>query len=144
MAGKPRLQHDDEIRAWLTQHGVRVTEQRVTLLRELGRARSPVSHSELTERLAHSSLDRVTIYRNLVSLAEAGLLVRSQLGDHVWRYELPQSAAREHGKHPHFVCVDCGDVTCLPEGDVLLHGTVARNEVSDVQLRGRCVVCVRG
>jgi Fur family ferric uptake transcriptional regulator len=29
-------------------------------------------------------------------------------------------SGEEHdsGEHPHFVCVDCGKVTCLPEVDV--------------------------
>lgn len=143
MVAKTRLLKDEDLRVLLSGRGIRVTEQRMALLRELARLRVPASHPELTERLAGTALDRATIYRNLVSLTEAGLLVRTQLGDNVWRYELPRDAAPEHGRHPHFVCTDCGDVACLPESTVSLRGEATRNEVSEVQLRGRCVSCVR-
>jgi Fur family ferric uptake transcriptional regulator len=136
-----RLLRDDDLKALLQSRGLRVTKQRMVILRELAKLRLPTSHPELTERIAGATLDRATIYRNLLSLSEAGLLVRTQLGDHVWRYELPRSSEAQHGKHPHFVCVDCGDVACLPANTVSLQGEAARNEVAEVQLRGRCVVC---
>jgi Fur family ferric uptake transcriptional regulator len=141
---KRRLLWDDDLRQLLVDHGFRVTEQRMILLRELAKLRVPSSHTELTERLAGTSLDRVTIYRNLLSLTEAGVLVRTQLGDNVWRFELPQTRDAEHGQHPHFVCTDCGDIACLPANTVTLRGEAARNQVAEVQLRGRCVTCARG
>jgi Fur family transcriptional regulator, ferric uptake regulator len=143
MAGKMRLLRDDDLRALLSAKGIRVTDQRMLILRELAKLRLPVSHPELTERLSHDSLDRATIYRNLLSLTEAGLLVRTQLGDNVWRYELPSSESTQHGEHPHFVCTDCGDVACLSSSAVMLRGEATRNQVAEVQLRGRCVSCAR-
>jgi Fur family ferric uptake transcriptional regulator len=146
MASKTRLLRDDDLRELLASRGIRVTEQRMVILRELARLRVPTSHPELTERIAGEGLDRATIYRNLLSLTEAGLLVKTQLGDSVWRFELPQSSSPQqgaHGAHPHFVCSDCGTVACLPSSSVALRGLAARNQVADVQLRGRCVDCVR-
>lgn len=143
MLGKPRLLRDEDLRELLVSRGIRVTEQRMVILRELAKLRIPSSHPELTERLAGSGLDRATIYRNLVSLTEAGLLVRTQLGDNVWRFELLQSTSSAHGAHPHFVCSDCGSVACLPANSVALRGEAARNQVAEVQLRGRCTGCVR-
>lgn len=143
MPSKARERKDDELRQLLVSRGIRVTEQRLVILRELARLRSPVSHGELTERLSGESLDRATIYRNLLSLTEAGILVRTQLGDNVWRFEMPGAASAEHDAHPHFVCTDCGDVSCLPKGAVkLTGGEIARVEVAEVQLRGRCGECV--
>jgi Fur family ferric uptake transcriptional regulator len=143
MSSKTRLLRDDDLRQLLVGKGIRVTEQRMVILRELAKLRLPTSHPELTERLAGVDLDRATIYRNLLSLTEAGLLVKTQLGDKVWRFELPNTSSTEHGTHPHFVCNDCGGVACLPESAVALRGEAARNHVSEVQLRGRCVACVR-
>lgn len=143
MAPKPRTRSRDELRQLLADRGIRVTTQRMALLTELAHAKRAVSHPELTDRIGSATLDRATIYRNLVSLSEAGLLVRSQLGDGVWRYELPRTDAREHGNHPHFVCTRCGDITCLSEGSVAIRGDAAKNDVSEVQLRGRCTDCVR-
>lgn len=143
MASKARPPSESDLRKLLVERGFRVTEQRLVLLRELAKLRVPVSHPELTERLAGTALDRVTIYRNLLSLTEAGVLVRTQLGDNVWRFELLQTKAPEHDRHPHFVCTDCGDIACLPASTVRLRGEAARNEVAEVQLRGRCSACAR-
>ncbi len=143
MARKTRLLRDDDLRQLLVDKGIRVTEQRMLVLRELAKLRIPTSHPELTERLAGADLDRSTIYRNLLLLTEAGLLVKTQLGDNVWRFELPNVKSTEHGTHPHFVCNDCGNVACLPESAVALRGDAVRNEVEEIQLRGRCAACVR-
>ena len=143
MSAKTRQLRDEELRQLLVDNGIRVTEQRMAILRALARVRVPASHSELTERLAGPSLDRATIYRNLLSLTEAGLLIQTQLGDNVWRFEMPSARSTEHGAHPHFVCNDCGDIACLPESAVALRGEAVRNQVAEVQLRGRCMACVR-
>lgn len=142
MSPKPRPLREEQLRQLLVDRGFRVTGQRLQVLRELAKLRTPISHPELTERLSGTPLDRVTIYRSLVSLTEAGVLVRTQLGDGVWRFELPQTEGKEHGNHPHFVCTDCGDISCLAANSVSLRGEAARNEVAEVQLRGRCVSCV--
>jgi Fur family transcriptional regulator, ferric uptake regulator len=141
---RTRLLKDDDLRALLSGRGIRVTAQRMTLLRELAKLRVPASHPELTDRLAGSGLDRATIYRNLLSLTKDGLLVRTQLGDNVWRYELPRESSPQHGQHPHFVCTDCGDVACLSEGAVSLRQDAARRQVLEVQLRGKCESCATG
>jgi len=143
MRPRTRQLRDVDLTRLLMGKGIRVTDQRLVILRELARRRTPVSHPELTERLAGPTLDRATIYRNLQSLHEAGLLVRTQLGDNVWRFELPRGASFEHGRHPHFVCTSCGDVECLPENAVALRGHAMRAQVSEVQLRGRCGDCER-
>lgn len=132
---------ESELRRLLEHSNVRVTEQRLAILKELSHVRSPISHPELTERMAQSSLDRATIYRNLLSLTEAGLLVRTQLGDNVWRYELPRVQDAGHRLHPHFVCTDCGEVECLPENAVELKSAGIRCRVVEVQLRGLCPAC---
>jgi Fur family transcriptional regulator, ferric uptake regulator len=143
MSTKTRLLPDDHLRELLVDKHLRVTEQRMAILRELAKQRIPASHPELTERLAGDSLDRTTIYRNLVSLTEAGLLVKTRLGDNVWRFQLPHMSSTGHGSHPHFVCNDCGDVACLPESAVALHDEAIRHQVKEIQLRGRCVACLR-
>jgi Fur family ferric uptake transcriptional regulator len=133
---------DEEFRELLVSKKIRVTEQRLALLREMAKVKSPISHPELTERMTGSGLDRATVYRNLLLLAESGVLVRAELGDHVWRYELPRIKSSDHGHHPHLVCEDCGNVRCLPAGTIKISGEAAKNEISEVQLRGRCASCL--
>lgn len=130
-----------ELHGLLKAHGIRVTVQRLALLRELGRIQAPVSHPELAERLTTSNLDRATVYRNLRLLARAGLLVRTLVGGTVWRYELPRQGAARHADHPHLVCTECGRVTCLSADSVTLHRLESSCQVVEIQLRGRCASC---
>jgi Fur family ferric uptake transcriptional regulator len=81
-----------------------------------------------------------------MDLAEAGLLVRSDLGDHVWRFERKQTQAGHPGGHAHFVCVDCGGVSCLPALSVrVVRASGAPRALGtkqvEVQVKGRCDAC---
>ncbi len=132
----------DEIRAC----GMRSTGSRVAVLAHLNGATSPLSHTEIFEALSAQGYDRATIYRNLVDLADAGLLTRSDLGDHVWRFERKRTTAGHSEAHPHFVCTDCGDVKCLPDLTVKVvasSGTprAMRTKQVAVQVKGRCDDC---
>jgi Fur family transcriptional regulator, ferric uptake regulator len=131
-----------DYRDLLSSKGLRVTEQRLALLAELAKVTSPISHPELTDRMEGSGMDRATVYRNLLTLVEAGVLVRAQLGDNVTRFELPRTLSSDHSHHPHLVCTECGNVRCLPANTVKLRGEAADSEVAEVQLRGRCAKCV--
>ena len=97
-------------------------------------------------RLARRGFDRATIYRNLIELSDAGLLLRVELGDHVWRFEARRDDAEESAEHPHFVCVDCGEVSCLSSVNVRISpapggaGTVI-GQVTEVLLKGHCGRC---
>jgi len=138
----------DEIRSRIRDAGLRVTMARVAALEKLDAASSPLSHAELAEVLVPEGLDRATVYRNLIDLTEANLVSRSELGDHVWRFE-SHRAGHTHDcePHPHFVCVDCGKVSCL--ADVKLEITPSPGskqsvirELSEVLLKGHCTDCV--
>lgn len=131
---------DESLRALLVSNGLKVTEQRLSILRALSWSRLPVSFPELERRLAAENLNRATIYRNLMMLTEAGILSRTQLGDGLSRYELPVDSTGGHNLHPHLVCVDCESVTCLPARSVILKGEAA-SRVTEVLLRGRCASC---
>lgn len=101
--------------ALLRGAGLRSTDSRVAVLQHLASELSPVSHADLFRALEKDGFDRATLYRNLIDLAEAGLLTRTDLGDHVWRFELKKRDGDHVASHPHFVCSDCGTVSCLPD-----------------------------
>ena len=136
-----------DLQSEIREHGMRSTGPRVAVLAYLSRAEAPASHTEIYEALAHHGYDRATIYRNLMDLAEAGLLVRSDLGDHVWRFERKKAGAGGHPEgHPHFVCVDCGEVSCLPELAVKVTAASGApralgTKQVEVQVKGRCDDC---
>jgi Fur family ferric uptake transcriptional regulator len=97
--------------------------------------------------LAGEGWDRATVYRNLIALTDAGLLRRTDLGDHTWRFELQRhEPPGEAAVHPHFLCDACGDVVCLPGGAVQVvaaRGTprAIQRRKYEVQIKGRCDDC---
>lgn len=131
--------------------GLRATPSRVATLALMVEARRPLSHGEVVDalRAAHCPegpvFQRTTVFRNLVDLTDAGLLSRRDLGDRTWRFEV---AAADPHHHAHFICVECGDITCLDgvEVHVSENGAAAPAAVHaqaiDVHLRGYCDDCV--
>ena len=93
---------------FLKKEGLRLTEQREKIAKiALGKK----THFEIQElvkevRREHSDISPATVYRNVKTLCEAGLLhetLESRSG--VTLYE--QS---DGGHHDHIVCLDCGEI----------------------------------
>jgi Fur family ferric uptake transcriptional regulator len=115
------------------------------VLQHVSAAGKPVSHADVADVLVPQGFDKSTLYRCLVELADAGLLARLDAGDHAWRFEMKDE---EHasGEHPHFVCVDCGTVTCLPDIEVKIspakgNKSTGLGDVTEVFLKGHCKEC---
>ena len=147
MAEKSRRINPEEvnqIRQLLRETGIRATPARIAVLQELRAATSPLTHADVTEQLVPLGFDKATVFRNLNDLADAELITRTELGDHVWRFETidPERPAGE--KHPHFVCVECGGVTCL--GDMEFTTTSKRRaktigRITEILIKGHCTDC---
>ncbi len=136
----------DALRKQIRDAGLRGTGSRIAVLRLLHEARAPMTHNEVSDKLAASGYDHATIYRNLTDLSRVGLLVRTDLGDHTWRFELRQGSGDHKSQHPHFICIDCGDVNCLPDKAVSVRGArgaprALRRRGVVIQLQGRCDSC---
>ncbi len=142
MASKQGL---DELRGAVRGSGLRATPSRLAVLELVRASDSPMSHGDVADRLASQAWDRATIYRNLTDLAEAGLLRRTDVGDHVWRFEAI-SAAHAGSAHPHFVCTECGIVECMPEIELAIRRAKAPRAVKqrqvEVHVRGLCDACI--
>lgn len=133
-----------ELQAMLRGSGLRSTAARMAVLQRLRDASSPLSHAELADELMPLGFDKATIFRNLADLTDSGLVLRTELGDHVWRFELRDAEHPENGQHPHFVCVDCGSVTCLGEQAVAVKLKSVNDKigsVTEILLRGHCKNC---
>jgi Fur family ferric uptake transcriptional regulator len=137
----------DLVRA-IRSAGLSRTGPRVAVLQHLETATAPLSHGEIVDALG-SGYDRATVYRNLMDLVRAQLITRSDLGDHVWRFEVVRSGEAAHtSEHPHFLCTDCGEVSCLPAevvSVVPVRGvprSLRRRDV-EVQIKGLCNSCER-
>jgi Fur family ferric uptake transcriptional regulator len=108
----------------LRDAAVRVTQARVSVMASLLQARSAVSHQDLQDKLAE--MDRVTLYRALDCLTEAGLAHKIASDDRIFRYHAGAGAEHhEHRaqhaaagqshqhQHGHFKCTRCARVFCL-------------------------------
>jgi Fur family ferric uptake transcriptional regulator len=137
----------DELRGAVRGKGLRATPSRLAVLELLRSSDTPMSHGDVADRLASQAWDRATIYRNLTDLAEAGLVRRTDVGDHVWRFE---AVSDEHAAaaHPHFVCTECGTVECMPEIELSVRGAksakpprAVKQRQVEVHVRGLCDSC---
>ena len=133
----------DGLRQRLRATGLRATPARLATYEVLWSRATPMTHAEVYAALSDDGMERTTVYRNLIDLADAGLVARTDLGDHTWRFE----RKHEHddaASHAHFVCVDCGEVSCIDGVQVQVDGiapkSIAAQDV-EVQIRGRCDDC---
>jgi len=131
----------------LRRSGARATAVRVRVLEILLRAGCPVSQPDLTRSAELAGCDRVTLYRTLKLLREAGLAHAVQGVDGSWRFCAQVPGAQGcPGNHPHFLCLSCGRMVCLAE-QKLPHVEVPPGvEVQGKQLvvYGRCRPCAEG
>jgi Fur family ferric uptake transcriptional regulator len=116
----------------------------MAVIEALRRTGHPMTHAEVAASLG-GRWDRATIFRNLVALADADFVRRTDLGDHVWRFEIAAPPQGAHD-HPHFLCTQCGAVACVPALDLRVHRgarvpRAVRARAIEVQLRGVCDAC---
>ena len=134
----------DLIKQAIREAGLRATPARIATLQLLRESISPLTHAFVAEHLSATGVDKATAFRNLNDMTEAGLLRRTEVGDHVWRFEAIMGDDGHDNGHPHFLCVDCGTVSCLD--DVKLTAGSQRasekfGEVTEILLRGHCNDC---
>jgi Fur family ferric uptake transcriptional regulator len=142
---------DDLRQRWrpaLRAAGLKCTEQRLAVLRELEEATGPVSHRDIIDRLSGYQWETTTLFRNLVDLFEAGFLSRFDVGDHTWRYELRCGPGAAYERHPHFLCTACGAIACLPSISLTAAAKALNlqsldQQVEDLLVKGRCQNCYR-
>jgi len=137
---------DDTLRTALAGAGLRVTSQRLVLLRALRELDRHVTAEELLaaagERLPGLSLP--TVYATLDLLVRLGLVRRVNGASGAALYDAGELA------HEHLVCTSCGAVVDVPGSADLraLRRAAERAGMSvdgaDVVLQGRCANCREG
>lgn len=128
----------------LEEAGLRTTKVRLDVLTAILGAGRALSHRELADMLG--DLDRITVYRNLKLLKEAGLVHGVQGIDGILRYVVnPVGKKGCPGGHPHFLCLGCGAMSCLA-GQALPRISVPKGcEVKGKQflVYGLCPSCAK-
>lgn len=137
---------EEDARQLLKRASLRCTAARIAVLQQVAGSLRPLSHAEVTSQLSELGFDQSTIYRALHELAEQGTLSRLDLGDDVKRFELRrEETAAEAGEHPHFLCIDCGKIVCLPKQafkiDRRQFPTETVAAITQVVVRGHCEAC---
>jgi Fur family ferric uptake transcriptional regulator len=134
---------DDRARHMLKEAGLYCTEARVAIMKVLMEAAGPLSQDQISGQLESRTLNKVTVYRTLESLAEAGLVHHAFMEDRAWHFELADHCT-EHQCHPHFTCTRCGVTQCmtditLPMAVIPRKGFVITRQ--QVRLEGLCPAC---
>lgn len=128
--------------AILELHQVRKTAPRIAIVAVLQKHTNPLSEAEIKQEMG-DLYDRITFYRNVQTLVEAGVLHRIVIGTMYAKYALNdcEEGHCHHQKHLHFYCKKCHEVICLeavdlkpkvPEGfdtdeiEILMQGTCKR------------------
>jgi len=133
---------DDKARHMLKEAKLYCTEARVTIIRVLLEAGGPLRQDQIAAWESHK-LNKVTVYRTLDSLAEAGLVHRAFMENRAWHFELADHCS-EKQCHPHFTCTNCGVTRCmtdvsLPMATISQKGYVISRQ--QVRLEGLCPAC---
>lgn len=148
---------DPVLRELLRRAQLRVTSVRLAILRLLRSSKVALDAADVAAaiKLAGEDADRVTVYRTLNSLVDAGIAHRVDPGDRIFRFSMTDHARCSEGKHehehPHMVCDNCGAVECIQDAEVIIKpregaraGEGARRfkvTQQDIMLHGTCDRC---
>ncbi len=138
----------DEFRAYLRDHNLPVTPQRVAVAEIILAGDRHDSADDVARELAHRDIavGTATIYRTIEVLVTSGLVVERDFGEGFKRYE----SARGMPHHEHLICTVCGRVVefedeRLDRMTTLLadaHGFT--RERHRLVIQGVCAECRRG
>lgn len=112
----------DRARQILRAAGLRVTIARAALVAALLRAHEPVSMEDAVRLCGADGGDPATVYRNLQTLREAGVLQpvrgvgRREMFELVGQPRAHVGTPDHH--HAHLSCTKCGRVECIEIGDL--------------------------
>jgi Fur family ferric uptake transcriptional regulator len=127
----------------LRQHGLKVTAQRLAVLRAVGaHAHSTADDVAASARAEIGTISRQAVYDVLGALVEVGLVRRIEPSHSPARYE-----ARVDDNHHHLICRDCGqivDVDCEVGRMPCMHPADDHGyeiDEAEVVYWGRCPAC---
>ncbi|WNJ20822.1 Fur family transcriptional regulator [Pontibacter sp. G13] len=135
----------EDLRQFLKHHALRFTPSRADMLQVLMQHSNAMSQREI-ESAMKGPCDRVTIYRNLSSFLDKGIIHKVLDNEGVMKYAIcsPQcSDGSHHHDHVHFKCLQCGDTTCVDEVKIPAVALPEGYQLQEVNmlLQGLCPKC---
>jgi len=121
---------------------LRKTKAVKMLLNEFDKNSNAISVVTLVKRF-DSEMNKTTVYRILEKLEDDGFL-HSFLGKNGYKWYAKcdgRSFTNHHDVYPHFQCVSCGKIDCLPIHIVIPEIPNRKIEASQVLLQGTCETC---
>jgi Fur family transcriptional regulator, ferric uptake regulator len=138
----------------LREAKLRVTSVRLGVVEVLAKSDEALDAADVFAQLHAAATDRVTVYRTLNALVEAGLAHKVDPGDRRFRYRLTshEHCSEDHHdhEHPHLVCDSCGKVECMDDAEVLIRRRAGREgsawhvKQQSVTVHGTCGRCDEG
>ena len=94
----------EEIVEIIKKYDLKVTEHRLAILTRVAKSKTPIAAHKLIEDLKkHIDIDQATVYRNLVTLEESGVIRRYDYNHGHAHYELSDQHEPKH----QIVCSNC-------------------------------------
>jgi len=120
-----------------------LTRSRVAIVKVLLKTATPLTHDQIAVTMERKHLDKVTVYRTLSSLLEAGLVHKAYLDKRAWHFELAGNCTSRQC-HPHFTCTNCGGTHCLTDMSVPMPKSPRKGFIisrQQIRLEGLCPAC---
>jgi Fur family ferric uptake transcriptional regulator len=140
--------HQCDYEQLLTSAELEASSNRVRILEVIGNNGFPLSAGDIFRILERSgSINRVTVYRILDLLVDAGVIERISTGGRAFYYGLAPN--HHHAPHSHFYCKSCGRMDCLTPGalnveaESLWKTFPGRIDKVEVRVDGICKNCLR-
>lgn len=129
----------------LKAHNIKKTPGRIAIIKAIHNSNRPLSEQEIKAEMPEI-YDRITFYRNMQTLTNAGIIHKIVVDNTIVKYGLNYCEKEQHlhqNEHAHFYCEDCQSVVCLKEVRIpafhLPEGF--RFTDSDIIIKGRCSTC---
>lgn len=131
----------------LTLHHLRKTPTRLAIIEHLKASELPMSEYEIHEKM-QASYERITFYRTIQTLMEAGIVHRIVADNTTVRYALNHCTSlhhEHHTDHVHFYCTRCGKVECLKKVPVQKYQVPVGYQKNEchVVIKGFCDRCAK-
>ena len=129
----------------LKSNGLKITHHRLEILRFLDSHRTHPTAEEIYKKLKQTNpgLSRTTVYNNLETLSDAGLIQRLTICPTEHRYDFNNTM------HHHFICKQCGEIfdikyQCPHVSSIKKHIIQQGHRIDEVHgyFKGICKECV--
>jgi Fur family transcriptional regulator, ferric uptake regulator len=118
-----------KIEELIKDKNIKLTTARIKLLEILKEADKPLCYEEIKKDI---SMDKATFYRNISKFEDEGILNAFESNDKKRYFEVKLNP------HAHFVCVECNNVECIKDVDIVLPDY----EINNVIINGKCTSCL--